>query len=707
MVKIILSFFAGTIPAGGRTLDAGVRLCHGRMSRVVLLVILGSWVNVVPMLAQNSETVRPSGIDFSGFKKETAPQDDFFEYVNGTWLERTEIPPDKSDYGIFTYLTDESRKALKEIVERLAAQPDKQPGSDEQKVGDFYLSAMDIPRRAERGMEVLRQELAQVATIDSKDKLAAFMAESRRRGFGAPLAIFVAPDARKSDRYAVYISQSGLTLPDRDYYLRDEERFRQIRQALRDYVKDLAQMAGLPDGERLAERVLQVETVLAQHHWDRVANRDPVKTYNRLSSEEISKIFSHFSWASFTNQAGVSGQDYFIVRQPDYLSALDRLIDEIPLDVWQDYLRFQILDSLASATTQEMEQRHFAFHSTTLRGIAEPPPRWKQALETMDGVIGELVGKIYVREYFRSEAKQAMQQLVENLRSAFAQRIKQLDWMSEATKQQALEKLAKVRVKIGYPDKWKDYSKLEIRPDDYIGNLQRAVAFEYQRMLDRLGKPIDRDEWHMNPQTVNAYYNPLMNEIVFPAAILQPPFFQLEADSAVNYGAIGAVIGHELSHGFDDKGSKYDGDGNLRNWWTEEDRKAFEERGKKLVEQFSRYTPLENMPINGELTLGENIGDLGGVNIAFTAYKLSLGGQPAPVIDGTTGEQRFFMGYAQVWRRKYREEELRRRLLTDPHSPARYRVIGIVSNIDAFYDAFDVKPHHKMYIPPENRVRIW
>ncbi|GIW95637.1 MAG: zinc metalloprotease [Pirellulaceae bacterium] len=662
----------------------------------LMLVILGT---------ANAE--RPSGIDWSGFDKSVAPQDDFFQYVNGTWLEKTEIPPDKSDYGIFTYLTDQSRQALRKIVEELANKPDRPAGSDEQKVGDFYRSAMDLQKRAERGMAAMRAELERVDEVASLEDLVRFLSENQRRGISTPLGVFVAPDARRSSHYAAYVSQSGLTLPDRDYYLLDDARFQRIREAFRSYVVRLCQAVGLQHPDRIARHVLELETALAHHQWDRVTNRDPVRTYNKLPAAELQAMWKNVSWEEFARGAGVHEQESLIVRQPDYFKALDGLLKDFSLDVWQDYLRFQIADAYAPASSEELEQLHFEFHSRTLRGVAEPPPRWKRALEMMDGVIGELVGKIYVREYFRPEAKEAMLELVENLRRAFAHRIRQLDWMSEATKQQALQKLAKVRVKVGYPDKWKDYSALEIRPDDYAGNLQRAAAFEYQRMLDKLGKPVDRDEWHMNPQTVNAYYNPLMNEIVFPAAILQPPFFQLDADSAVNYGAIGAVIGHELSHGFDDKGSKYDGDGNLRNWWTEEDRQAFEERGKKLVEQFNQYRPFEDMAINGELTLGENIGDLGGVNIAFTAYQLSLEGRPSPVIEGTTGEQRFFMGYAQVWRRKYREEELRRRLLTDPHSPARYRVIGIVSNIDAFYDAFGVQPQHKMYIAPEKRVRIW
>ncbi|MBM3997995.1 MAG: M13 family metallopeptidase [Planctomycetes bacterium] len=653
------------------------------------------------------DAARKSGIDRSGFSAIASPGEDFYQHVNGTWLEKTEIPADKSDYGIFTYLTDESQKALREIVERASARSGRQPGSDEQKVGDAYQSFVDVDRLEKLGIDPLRPHLDRIAGLASKADLARHMAENQRRGVTNPFAAYVSPDAKKSDEYAIYLTQSGLSLPDRDYYSSDEERFRRIREALAKYVRDLMAEAGFTQADRIAKNVVDLETRIAESHWDRVQNRDPIKTYNKATAEELGALMPHFPWSDFAAASGIAKPVTIVVRQPTYLKAFDQLFDTTPLDAWKDYCAYQLVSSYAGALSSKFDTLHFDFFDKTLRGVSEPSPRWKRGIQTLDGVLGELIGKIYVREYFKPEAKERMTALVENLRKAFGERIQGLDWMSEVTKREALAKLAKVRVKIGYPDRWIDYTKLEIRSDDLVGNLMRAGEFEYDRMIGKLGGPIDRDEWHMTPQTVNAYYNPVMNEIVFPAAILQPPFFSLDADDGVNYGSIGAVIGHELSHGFDDKGSRFDGEGNLRNWWTEEDRKSFDQRGKRLAEQYGAYAPIDNIRINGELTLGENIGDLGGVNVAFRAYQLALGDAPAPEIDGFTGSQRFFLGYAQIWRRKYRDEELRRRLLTDPHSPARFRVIGIVSNIDAFYDAFDVKPGQPMYVAPENRVRIW
>jgi endothelin-converting enzyme/putative endopeptidase len=412
-------------------------------------------------------------------------------------------------------------------------------------------------------------------------------------------------------------------------------------------------------------------------------------------------------WNAFAEVTGIDVEEDFIVRQPSFFEAADRLLDEHPLETWKAYLQFRIFDSYASSLTEALEKRHFAFHQTAISGVSEQLPLWKRGVQLTGSVLGELVGQLYVERHFSPAAKARMGELVENLKRAFAQRIETLDWMGEGTKKQALVKLGKFTTKIGYPDEWKDYEKLSIDPASLVKNLRASAAFEHQRQVDKLGGPIDRNEWHMTPQTINAYYNPTMNEIVFPAAILQPPFFNMKADDAVNYGGIGAVIGHELSHGFDDKGSQYDGDGNLRNWWTPEDRKEFESRATGLVAQYDQFSPLPDMQVNGELTLGENIGDLGGLNVAYHAYRLSLEGEPAPVIAGLTGDQRFFLGWAQIWRRLYREPELRRRLLVDPHSPSRYRVNGIVTHMDAFYDAFEISPDSAMHIPPEKRVRIW
>ena len=648
-----------------------------------------------------------SGIDHELLDSKIAPGDDFFDYVNRRWLDKTEIPPDKSDYGSFTILQEQAIAALKQIMEKMSQMPDREPGSDEQKVGDFYRAFMNTERLEELGARPIQPLLRQVRDLEDKDQLAALLGRLPRQGVGGVFACFVNADARASSRTIVYITQSGITLPDRDYYLKDQPREKKIREKYRTYIVELMKRIDADHPQRIADRVLDLETRIARIQWSRVENRNPIKTYNKKTGDEVGKMLEGFAWVSFLREAGMDGEKEFIVRQPSFLEGFRELYREVPLEVWKDYLIFHVTDEYASLLSREFDELHFDFHRRTLSGVAEPSPRWKRAVGAANGAMGELVGKLYVREHFKPEAKARMKNLVDYLKSAMAVRIRQLEWMSDATKERALDKLAKIRTKIGYPEKWKDYSRLEIRPDDLVGNMRRASEVAYQRMIDKLGKPVDKEEWHMTPQTVNAYYNPLMNEIVFPAAILQPPFFHMDADDAVNYGGIGAVIGHELSHGFDDSGSRFDGDGNLNNWWNPDDRAEFEARSKLLVQQYSSYEPIPGMKINGRLTLGENIGDLGGVNVAYTAYQLMLEGDTPPVIDGFTGPQRFFLGYAQIWRRKYRPEELRRRLFVDPHSPAKYRVNGIVRNIDAFYEVFGVKPGDRLYLPPEQRVKIW
>ncbi len=648
-----------------------------------------------------------SGIDHELLDSKIAPGDDFFDYVNRRWLDKTEIPPDKSDYGSFTILQEQAIAALKQIMEKMSQMPDREPGSDEQKVGDFYRAFMNTERLEELGARPIQPLLRQVRDLEDKDQLAALLGRLPRQGVGGVFACFVNADARASSRTIVYITQSGITLPDRDYYLKDQPREKKIREKYRTYIVELMKRIDADHPQRIADRVLDLETRIARIQWSRVENRNPIKTYNKKTGDEVGKMLEGFAWVSFLREAGMDGEKEFIVRQPSFLEGFRELYREVPLEVWKDYLIFHVTDEYASLLSREFDELHFDFHRRTLSGVAEPSPRWKRAVGAANGAMGELVGKLYVREHFKPEAKARMKNLVDYLKSAMAVRIRQLEWMSDATKERALDKLAKIRTKIGYPEKWKDYSRLEIRPDDLVGNMRRASEVAYQRMIDKLGKPVDKEEWHMTPQTVNAYYNPLMNEIVFPAAILQPPFFHMDADDAVNYGGIGAVIGHELSHGFDDSGSRFDGDGNLNNWWSPDDRAEFEARSKLLVQQYSSYEPIPGMKINGRLTLGENIGDLGGVNVAYTAYQLMLEGDTPPVIDGFTGPQRFFLGYAQIWRRKYRPEELRRRLFVDPHSPAKYRVNGIVRNIDAFYEVFGVKPGDRLYLPPEQRVKIW
>jgi endothelin-converting enzyme/putative endopeptidase len=656
--------------------------------------------------AENLNGQLKSGIEIENISPNISPGQDFYEYVNDGWLKRTEIPADRSNYGAFSVLDDDANAAIRLLIEE-AANEGAAEGTESQKVGDFFKSLTNIQLRNELGTKPIESLLGKIQAVQNKNQLARASGELFRLGIAGPFAGYVSPDAKQSDQYTVYITQTGLTLPDRDYYLEDNELFNQARQDLLAYVADMLTTIKHPNPERAAQRIVQLEKSIARAHWDKVRNRDPDATYTKVSREELLEILADMQLSTFLEVAGLSDQAEFVVRQPDYLKAINAMAGPTPLQTWKDYYAFRVIDAFAPDLTEEIEKRHFQFHQTALSGVEEQKPLWRRGVEACNGILGEVVGKLYVEKHFPPRAKERMGELVENLKRAFAQRIDGLDWMTPVTKKQAHEKLSKFTTKIGYPDEWKDYSKLTIKADDLVGNYMRAAEVEHQREIDKLGGPIDRNEWHMTPQTVNAYYNPVMNEIVFPAAILQPPFFNMEADDAVNYGGIGAVIGHELSHGFDDKGSKYDGDGNLRKWWSQEDRDEFERRAKQLIAQYSSYKPFEDMHVNGEFTLGENIGDLGGMAVAYEAYRMSVAGQDSATIDGYTGSQRFFIGWAQVWRRLYREPELRKRLVQDPHSPSQYRCNGIVSNMDAFYEAFEVTPKDPMYIAPDDRVRIW
>tara|TARA_R110002049_G_scaffold309268_1_gene519540 strand:+ start:56173 stop:58221 length:2049 start_codon:yes stop_codon:yes gene_type:complete len=657
-------------------------------------------------IAQESAAEKVSGIDTSLFSEEVSPGENFYEYANQKWLESTEIPGDKSDYGIFTILNDSTQEQVRDLIEA-AADSNAPLGTPAQKVGDLYNSVLDIETRNEAGIDPIKPLLDQVNAIDSAKSLAEAMGNLVRNGVYGPSVAYVGVDAKNSDAYTVYITQAGLTMPDRDYYLEDEDRYVELRDQLKTYITDMLTVVGDPNPEVSAQAVVDIETKIAESHWTKTENRDPDKTYNKKDASEVAAMLGDFRSAAFAQVAGLDQQTEFVVRQPSYLTALGKLLAEKSLDQWKSYLRFRLIDAYGDSLSESIERRHFDFHRTAIRGIAEQEPLWKRGVNVTGSLLGEVVGQLYVEKHFRPNAKKRMNELVENLKRAFAQRIETRDWMGKGTKKQALEKLELFTTKIGYPDEWKDYDKLKIVDGPLASNVIAASQFEYERDLNKLGGPIDRNEWHMTPQTINAYYNPTMNEIVFPAAILQPPFFNMAADDAVNYGGIGAVIGHELSHGFDDKGSKYDGHGNLRKWWTETDRAEFEKRAQGLVDQYSAFEPIEGNFVNGELTLGENIGDLGGLSVAYEAYRLSLEGKQAPVIDGLTGDQRFFLGWSQVWRRLYRRPELLKRLITDPHSPSEYRVNGIVRNMDAWYQAFDVDKDAPLYLAPEDRVRIW
>ena len=652
-----------------------------------------------------------SGIDPDGFDHSVRPQDDLYQHVNGRWLLQTQIPGDKSNYGSFTALDDAARENIRAIIEEAAQNPSDQ---NSRKVGDFYQSFMDTDTISQRGIKPLQDELKAIQNLSSMEDLFRHLGYLQKIGVGGPIGFFVTTDAKDSNSYLAAVIQSGTSLPDRDYYLEDEEKYLKAREALKDYIRKLFSLANIKHDASIADKILELETRLAKAQWPRTELRNAEKRYNKYKVSELSQLTPELPWSVFFEAAGVPDLKEVNVMTPSFFEQLEEIGDQTDLETAKASLTFNLLDGAASFLPQPYVDAHFEFHRRQLAGVPEQEPRWKRGVDATSGggagdfgVLGEVTGRLYVAKHFKPEAKQAMDQLVANLMKAYENSIGDLTWMTDATKQKALEKLQKITPKIGYPEEWRDYSKLEIDPTDLLGNIQRATAIEHQRMIDKLGKPVDRKEWGMTPQTVNAYYNPSKNEIVFPAAILQPPFFDATADDAVNYGGIGAVIGHEISHGFDDQGSKYDGDGNLQNWWTEDDRKAFEKLTSQLVDQYAAYEALPGKTLNGKLTLGENIADLSGMAIAYKAYQLSLQGKPAPVIDGHTGPQRFFLGWAQIWRRLYREEELIRRLVIDSHSPSAFRGNGPVTNLNAFYEAFDVKPGDKLYKKPEDRIQIW
>jgi endothelin-converting enzyme len=648
-----------------------------------------------------------SGIDRSNFDESVRPRDDFYQYVNGAWLEKTEIPEDKSNYGAFIELIDESEENLRVIIEEAANAPDKKEGSEVQKVGDFYLSFMDTALIEEQGLFPIKEELARINNVNSRDDLIKLTAYYLKIEVSTPFVFWVNQDFKNTTEYTLYFHQSGLGLPDRDYYFKEDQKFKEIREKYLTYIEKILTLGEQENAPGKAKKIMEMETVLAKHHWTRVENRDRNKTYNKYEIAQLNDLTPDFNWNYFMQEAGISNTPGVIIRQPSFFEGFNEVFTQYSPEDWKTYFTWKLLNDAAPLLNKEFVATRFDFYGKTLRGIEKNRPRWKRGVAAVNDVLGEVVGKIYVEKHFKPEAKTRMVELVNNLVLAYEERIKQLDWMSEETKQEALEKLSKFIAKIGYPDEWKDYSKLAIKKDELLQNYIRSSLVKYEREINKLGMPIDRKEWFMNPQRVNAYYNPAMNEVVFPAAILQPPFFNMDADDAVNYGAIGAVIGHELTHGFDDQGRKSDGNGTLRDWWTEQDTEEFTERSRMMVEQYNEYTPVDTMRLNGNLTLGENIADLGGLTIAYNAYKMSLKGNEAPVIDGFTGEQRFFLGYGQVWRRKYRDEELRNRILTDPHSPSRYRVVGVLSNMPEFYAAFDVQEGDPMYRLEDVRVAIW
>jgi putative endopeptidase len=637
------------------------------------------------------------------------PQDDFFRYLNGKWLDTVEIPADKSSWGSFMQLREDTLPQLRTLIEKAANTPNKLAGSNDQKIGDFYASFMDEAKLEQLGIAPLNGELAKIAAVKDASELPALLAHLGQIGVNVPFDFGIHQDNKDSTRYVADISQGGLGLPDRDYYLKaDDARLSDARAKYQQHVERTLAMAGDKNAAANAKAIVDFETEIARVQWTKVENRDPIKTYNKVDLADMTKIAPGYDWKSWLDAAGISPKtSYVIVSQPSYLKGFSEIAAKTPLDTWKAYLQLHLVDSYASYLSKAFVDERFGFYATTLAGVKEIEPRWKRGVGVVERSLGEAVGKLYVDAYFPAERKARMDELVKNLLAAYKQSIQTSDWMSPATKKEAQAKLAKFTPKIGYPVKWKDYSALTVSKDDLVGNVMRSRVVESNRELNKLGKPIDRDEWGMTPQTINAYYNPELNEIVFPAAILQPPFFDAKADDAVNYGAIGAVIGHEIGHGFDDQGSQYDGDGNLRDWWTKEDHAKFAARTKMLVEQYNQYSPVKGYNVNGALTLGENIGDNSGLAIAYKAYHLSLKGKKAPVINGLTGDQRFYMGFVQVWRSKMRDQQQVVLLKVDPHSPGQFRANGTLKNQPGFYKAFDVKPGDKMYLAPKDRVIIW
>ncbi|WP_174774502.1 M13 family metallopeptidase [Chromobacterium paludis] len=646
-----------------------------------------------------------AGIDKANFDLQVRPQDDVYAAVNGKWLAGHEIPASESWDGAFKELYDLSEARSRELIEAAAAEHGA--SGEAQKIGAMYASFMNEAAVEKLGLAPIEPDLKAITLLSSRAELLQLLGGLQPSNVGLPLRLFVAVDVKDATAYQLNLYQSGLAMPDRDYYLSADARFAKARAAYRDYLVRLFRQAGYAQAEKRAKRVMALETKIAQAQRSRVENRDPQKTYNKLTLAQLKKLAPKLNWPGFFAAVGIHDAPAFNVAQPAYVAELGRLLRSEPLLSWQDYLIAHTLDAYAPYLNKSMVDARFDFYGKALSGVKEQRPRWKRGVQLVEESLGEAVGQLYVAKYFPPEHKRKMQELVGNLMKAYSQSIDSLSWMGPDTKKAAQLKLSKYMLKIGYPEKWRDYSGLAVSADDLIGNVKRSHRFELQWNLSHLGKPVDRSEWGMTPQTVNAYYNPSQNEIVFPAAILQPPFFNIAADDAVNYGGIGAVIGHEISHGFDDQGSQFDADGNLRDWWTPEDKARFHELTSKLVAQYDAYEPLPGKHINGKLTLGENIADNAGLQIAYKAYQLSLGGKPAPVIDGMSGDQRFFYGFAQVWRAKMRDEATLARLVSDPHSPARFRAIGAASNSDAFQQAFDVKPGDKMYKPEGQRIHIW
>ncbi len=657
--------------------------------------------------SSTDKAVLSSGVDLKNFDKSIKPGDDFYEYVNGNWIKDNPIPPEYSRWGAFPKLRDDALTALHSIIEDVSKNPTA-ADPNQQKLRDLFATAMDEAKLEAQGVKPLAGDVEKIGQVKDTDGLVALVGYFHARGVSSMFGFGVHQDEKQSTRYAPHLSQGGLGLPEREYYLGQTDDFKKIRDAYHQHVEKMLVLLGqsAEQAKLGADAVLKIETQLADASRSPVKLRDREAQYNPKSTAELAALTPNLKWNVYFKAIEAPAMTTLIIGQPEFFERLNTILKDTPIADWQAYLRWHLIHSTASCLNDAVEGESFHFYSEVLRGIKEKQPRWKRAVHAADHYLGEALGRLYVEKYFKPAAKTRMEQLVKNLLLAYRERLETREWMSPETRKQALAKLAAVTPKIGYPDEWRDYSKLEIKTDSYVQNVLRAEEFEWQHDLHKLGGPVDRKEWHMTPPTVNAYYSPSMNEIVFPAAILQPPFFDPNADDAVNYGGIGSVIGHEITHGFDDQGSRSNGEGNLVNWWTADDRERFNAKTAKLVEQYDACVAVDDLHVNGKLTLGENIADLGGVVISHAAYIKSLGGKPAPVLDGFTGSQRFFIGYAQVWRGAARDKDQRVLLRTDPHSPFRFRTLVPLSNLQEFYDAFDIKSGAQ-FRGKDERVVIW
>ena len=648
-------------------------------------------------------SISTSGLDFEHIDSSVRIHDDLYRHFNGAWLTSAVIPADRASDGAFIKLRDLSEKQVRAIIENAS-------GSDEaKKISDVYSSFMAADVIEAKGFTPILDDLAACDAITNLPDFISTMSALEARGLGGIFGSFIYADQKDVNSNILYLAQGGISLPDESYYR--DDKYADIRSAFLAHVQSMFTLVGIANGADLAAKILALETALASHHFDAVKDRDATLTYNKLTRAEVKALMPAFDFDLYLSAGEIPSVvlDSVIVQQPPYFAGLSEILSTFDRDSWVAWLKWNVISGSAAYLSNDLVNQNFSFYGKTLSGTPELRERWKRAVSLVEGSLGEAVGKVYVEQHFPVAAKVAMEKLVANLIEAYRVSINEIDWMSATTKAKALEKLGKFRPKIGYPDKWRDYSALQTDPNDLFTNIGQVTKFQRDHELAKIGKPVDRDEWHMTPQTVNAYYNPVMNEIVFPAAILQSPFFSLTADDAVNYGGIGAVIGHEIGHGFDDQGSKFDGDGALNNWWSDEDRAAFEIRSNALIEQYNKLVPEEtpDITVNGALTVGENIGDLGGLAIAYKAYQISLAGKPSTVIGDLTGEQRLFLGWAQVWRGKVRPEEMRRRIATDPHSPSEFRCNTIVSNFTPFYEAFGVTEKDKLWIDESQRVQIW